>query len=85
MASMSEREESWLLAVFIFSVMIAIGVGMTSCIRRNWQFEDACRRAGGVQMDASHVSGAGMTNTNICAKVVQPPIAQPIPLPDYRK
>lgn len=59
---------------------------MRQCTVRNWEFEDACRRAGGVVMDASKVSASsGGSSRDICAEVVQAPVAKPIALPNYRK
>lgn len=75
-------------AVTTLLVLAAITFGIQSCVSRNWQFEDACRRAGGVVMHSSRVSASGNngdTDRDICAKIVQAPIAAPIPLPEYRK
>lgn len=70
------------------AAMIAAVAGMQSCVARNWAFEDACRRAGGVVMHSSRVSASGTgteSDRDVCAKIVQSPIAAPIALPDYRK
>lgn len=78
------------IGITIVLIIVLTTLGMGSCVQRNWQFEDACRRAGGVVMHASAVSAAGNTggdvsNRDICAKVIQSPIAQPMALPEYRR
>lgn len=70
----------------VLLIVAAAIVGMTTCTRRDWAFEDACRRAGGVVMDASRVTSASSGSAHdICGKVIQSPVAIPTPLPDYRR
>lgn len=54
-------------------LVVLVGViGATSCVRRDWAFEDGCRKAGGVL--------ARVEGNEACTKA-QSPIIEVIPLP----
>lgn len=71
------------LAVLVVAAGIVGGIG--SCVRRDWQYEDACRRAGGTVTNGSRIGAGGTTGQDVCVRAAQTPVLQMVPLPEYRR
>jgi hypothetical protein len=77
---MAERAETiWSAAgsLAVLGVLGAVVFSISSCVRRDWAFEDRCRVAGGAVVYASSV---GQQGGQVCAKPVQSPAYQIIPV-----
>lgn len=66
-------------------IVLPIVLGMSTCVQRNWQFEDECRRQGGYVTRTLRVGNASDDGRDACIRVMQPQVSQIVPVPNYRK
>lgn len=77
----------WIDRIFTAVLLTVVGlalVGLTTCVNRDWQFQDECRRAGGVVVFSDKIATTG-TVEKACATLTDDGKLRPLALPNYRR